>query len=101
MCTRALGAFHAGDHAGFEEQRHAEDPRLRSGAHGETEEAAEDSGGCFDLKYPDLRLLVRIEFGFLISSVHATVLTLLLKTVIVFFQDIIFIVASACTTRWP
>ena len=41
------GAFHAGDHAGFEEQRYEEDPRLRSGACGETEEVREVSGGWF------------------------------------------------------
>lgn len=40
------GAFHAGDHAGFKEQRHAEDSRLQPRAGGETAEAAEESGGC-------------------------------------------------------
>lgn len=41
------GALHAGDHAGFKEQRHAEDSRLQPRACGETAEAAEESGGCF------------------------------------------------------
>lgn len=48
------GAFHVGNHAGFEEQWYAENPGLWSRARGETEEVTKDSGGWIpqhDLKF--------------------------------------------------
>lgn len=41
------GALHAGNHAGFEEQRYAEDSGLQPRTCGKTTEAAEESGGSF------------------------------------------------------
>lgn len=41
---RISGALHVRNHAGSEEQRHAEDSGLQPRAGGETEEAAKDAG---------------------------------------------------------
>lgn len=62
LCAHMFsGAFHAGNHAGFEEQWYAEDPRLRSWACGETEEVAEDSGGWLFIFYFN-HILFEISF---------------------------------------
>lgn len=104
LCVHMFsGAFHAGNHAGFEEQRYEEDPRLRPWAYGETEEAAEDSGEwflqCDHILFKIFKLFVYISedwFRYLMCSFQE----LILNMDIVFYQDVLFCATIFYTTGW-